>query len=257
MANYLSPLFVFLYGLAAGSFLNVCIYRIPLDKSVVRGRSYCPDCNSLIPWYGNIPLFSFIFLRGRCKDCGNPISPVYPLVELLNALLWLAVWFRFGLVVYSLLLMLLCSLLIIISFIDLKHKIIPDRLVLIILLLGLANALHQSLFLHIHWSLWVLGFFAASLPLYVLGLINPDGMGGGDIKLMAACGLFSGWKLILLSLFLGAVYALIYSAVLFALGRPLRKVQIPFAPFLSLGIATSLFAGESLISLYLQTFAGL
>ncbi len=252
MQQLFVPLLVAIYGLMVGSFLNVCIYRIPLGKSVARGRSYCPRCGSKIPWYRNIPLLSYLLLLGRCKDCKAPISPVYPIVESLNAVLWILAWLRFGLTPEALLAAAVGSLLIVISFIDYTHKIIPDGLVLFLLALGAGNALYGIFVLHEHWSLWVIGFFAASLLLYVMGLLYPEGMGGGDIKFMAAAGLFVGWKNILLALFLGAVYALLYAVVLGLQGKSLRKTPIPFGPFLSLGILTALFAGDLLIALYLS-----
>jgi leader peptidase (prepilin peptidase)/N-methyltransferase len=245
-------IFIVIYGLAIGSFLNVLIYRIPLGKSVALGRSYCPNCNSLIPWFRNIPIISYLLLKGHCRDCGTSISFVYPLVELLNGLLWLLAWFKYGFTVYALFIALLSSLLIVVTFIDLKHQIIPNGLILVILGLGVINLIYQTLVLGHHWSFWVIGFFAASLPLYIMALIHPKGMGGGDIKFMAVAGFFIGWRLILLTLFLGAIYALFYAAFLLLLRKPLKGIQIPFGPFLSLGILTSLFAGEELIGIYLE-----
>lgn len=254
MQQILIPFFIIIYGLVVGSFLNVCIYRIPLDKSVAKGRSYCPNCGELIPWQRNIPLISFIILKGRCKDCHTSISIIYPLVEFLNALLWLITWLMLGFTLEALFIALLSSLLIVVSFIDLKHKIIPDGLVIILLILGFSNACFQIFFNNQHWSLWIIGFFAASLPLYLMGMIYRDGMGGGDIKFMAAAGLFLGWKLILLALFIGSIYALLYALVLLISRKAIRKTQIPFGPFLSLGIITSAFVGSDIINLYLTLF---
>jgi leader peptidase (prepilin peptidase)/N-methyltransferase len=245
---------VFLFGLLIGSFLNVCIYRIPLRKTVVKGRSYCPSCNSLIPWYCNIPLFSFLFLKGRCKDCGEKISLVYPIVELLNALLYLTVWQIYGLTFTALFTAILFSILVVISFIDLAHQIIPDGLVLVIFILGIANAVYQTVTFGVPWYTFVIGFFAASVPLFILGLIYPDGMGGGDIKLMAASGLFMGWKLILLSLFIGALYGAIVSIFIIARKKGSMKSAIPFGPMLSLGIVTCALAGEKILFWYLSLF---
>lgn len=252
MQSLFAPLFIAIYGLAVGSFLNVCIYRIPLNQSVARGRSYCPRCGSGIPWYRNIPLLSYLLLKGRCRDCKEPISAIYPVVESLNALLWLLAWFRFGSTPEALLAAALASLLLVVALIDFRHQIIPDGLVLFLLLLGGGNALYGILVLQQPWSLWAIGFFAASLPLYGMGLLYPEGMGGGDIKLMAAAGLFLGWKNILLALFLGALYALPYAAVLLLRGNSARHTSIPFGPFLSLGILTALFAGDLIIALYLS-----
>jgi leader peptidase (prepilin peptidase)/N-methyltransferase len=245
---------IFIFGLLIGSFLNVCIYRIPLEKTVVKGRSYCTACNALIPWYCNIPLFSYLFLKGRCKDCGEKISPVYPIVELLNALLYLAVWFLLGPTLQALFVAILFSILIIIAFIDLKHQIIPDGLVLIILILGIVHGLYMVFAQGIPWYSYVIGFFAASLPLFILALIYPDGMGGGDIKLMAAAGLFTGWKLILLSLFIGAIYGGIVSIFILAGKKGSMKTAIPFGPMLSLGIVTCILIGEKILFWYLNLF---
>lgn len=243
---------IIIIGLLIGSFLNVCIYRIPLKKTVVRGRSYCTSCNSLIPWYCNIPLLSYLFLKGRCKDCGERISVIYPFVELLNAVLYLFIWKSYGFGITSLLLAVLFSVLIIISFIDLKYQIIPDGLVLVILILGIGNGLYQTLAAEAPWHTWVLGFFAASVPLLILGLIYSDGMGGGDIKLMAASGLFLGWQLILLSLFLGALYGLLASIYIILVKKGSRKSVLPFGPMLSLGMITSALAGNQIIEWYLS-----
>ncbi len=248
------PVIIFIIGLVIGSFLNVCIYRIPLEKTIVKGRSYCTSCDSLIPWYCNIPLFSFLFLKGRCKDCGEKISLVYPAVELLNASLYLLVFKAFGLTITALFLAVLFSVLIVISFIDLKYQIIPDGLVLTILILGAANGLYQILAADVHWYIFLIGFFAASVPLLILGLIFPDGMGGGDIKLMAAAGLFIGWKLILLSLFLGALYGLFVSVFILLAKKGSLKSAVPFGPLLSLGMVTSALFGNEIIARYFSLF---
>ena len=250
MNSIIIPLFIFLYGLLIGSFLNVCIYRIPLEITVVKGRSYCPSCHALIPWTCNIPLFSYLFLKGRCKDCGNKISLIYPAVELLNALLYVAVFLVFGWTVESLFVAILFSVLIIISFIDLAHQIIPDGLVLILLVVGLVHSAYQIFSLGTPWHLWVIGFFAASLPLFLLAMIVPGGMGGGDIKLMAVAGLFTGWKLILLSLFIGALYGAIVSIFVIVRKKGSMKTVLPFGPMLALGIVTCMLFGEQILAWY-------
>lgn len=245
---------IFIFGLLIGSFLNVCIYRIPLQKTIVKGRSYCPSCNALIPWYCNIPLFSYLFLRGRCKDCGEKISIIYPAVELLNAVLYLLVWQVYGLTLTAVFIAALFSILVVISFIDLDYQIIPDGLVVAILILGAANALYEIFALGAPWYTYVIGFFAASVPLLILGLIYTDGMGGGDIKLMAAAGLFMGWKLILLSLFIGALYGGLVSIFVILVKKGSMKTALPFGPMLSLGMVTCVLAGNQLLSWYLSLF---
>jgi leader peptidase (prepilin peptidase)/N-methyltransferase len=251
--QFFQALVVFVLGLLVGSFLNVCIYRIPLEKTIVKGRSYCPSCNALIPWYLNIPLVSYLALGGKCRDCKASISPVYPIVELANGLLFLAAYAVFGLTVTGLLAASVFSALLVISVIDYRIQIIPDGIVIFLAIVGLANALFQILYLGAPWHLYVIGIFAASLPLLILGLLYQDGVGGGDIKLMAAIGLFAGWKIAFLSLFLGAVYGLIYALVLLLLRQKVgRKTAIPFGPFLSLGILTSILVGDRLIGWYLS-----
>ena len=245
---------ILIYGLLIGSFLNVCIYRIPIGNTIVKGRSYCPKCGSLIPWYLNIPLFSFLALKGRCRSCGAPISLRYPVVELLTAFLFLLVWLTYGFTPESLLVITLFSVLVIISFIDFDLQIIPDGLVLIILVLGIIHGIYHCLDPEANWYTWALGFLAASLPLFILGLIIQDSMGGGDIKLMAAAGLFTGARLILLALFIGALYSLAYSVFILARKQGSMKTAIPFGPFLSLGIATSILFGDRLIICYLSLF---
>ena len=246
--------FIFVVGLMVGSFLNVCIYRIPLEKTIVRGRSYCPSCDSLIPWYLNIPVLSYLILRGRCRACKSPISPIYPIVELSNALFTLLSFWQSGFTLTALFLSAFFSLLIVISMIDLRHQIIPDGLVITLFILGALYASYRIFYLHDHWQTYVIGLFAASVPLLILGLIYPDGLGGGDVKFMAAAGLFIGWKLILLGLFLGNVIALAVVAVLFVQKKAARGTKVPFGPFLSLGIVCSIFFGQRLIDLYLSLF---
>ena len=245
---------IFIFGLLIGSFLNVCIYRIPLGLTVVQGRSMCPHCGTQIPWYWNVPLLSFLLLKGRCRYCQEKISPIYPAVEFLNAVLTLLAFLVYGLTLSSLFFSLLFSCLVVISFIDLGHKIIPDGLVLVLLILGMGFAGYQVLVLQAPWSLFAIGFFAASLPLFILGYFYQDGIGGGDIKLMAVVGLFLGWKLVLLALFLASLFGLFYAGILAALHRVNRRSVIPFGPFLSLGILVSTLFGHQILSLYFSLF---
>ena len=145
----------------------------------------------------------------------------------------------------------LFSILVIISFIDIKHQIIPDGLIVTMIVLAIANAIYQIIYLGYPWHSFAIGFFAASLPLLILGLIFPEGMGGGDIKLMAAAGLFIGWKLILLSLFIGAIYGGIVSIYIIASKKGNRKTALPFGSMLALGIITCVLFGDQIINLYL------
>ena len=248
-------LFVIIIGLMIGSFLNVCIYRIPINKTIVNGRSYCPNCNELIHWYENIPLLSYIFLKGRCHACHCRISPIYPLVELLNAVIYILLWQVFGLNLTWFFMAALFSILIVITFIDIEHQIIPDGLVILIFVLAIVFSAMQIILGYIPWYQPLIGFFAASLPLFFLSLIYEGGMGGGDIKLMAVSGIFIGWKLILLSLFIASLIGCLVALFLLVNKRSHLKSKIAFGPFLSLGIILTVLYGEKLILWYLSLIA--
>lgn len=252
--NFVYSIIFFILGLLIGSFLNVCIYRIPIGKTIIYGRSYCPHCNSLIPWYLNIPILSFIALKGRCKNCKGPISFRYPAVELLTGLMFLIVYLFYGFSFECLFVISLFTLLIIISFIDFDHQIIPDQLVLFLLVISIFNCIYRCIYLNDNFLYYLGGAFAASGVLFILGLIIKDSIGGGDIKLMAAAGVFLGFKLILLALFIGAIYAAVYSIFIVLFKKANIKTVIPFGPFLSLGIATAVLFGESIFSLYFSMF---
>jgi leader peptidase (prepilin peptidase)/N-methyltransferase len=197
------PLFALVTGMVVGSFLNVCICRLPRDESVVFPPSHCPQCDYLIRWYDNIPLLSYLLLRGRCRGCGTRISIQYPLVELLNGLLTLALFLRFGPTLAFLVLFLFCSALVVITFIDLEHQIIPDE----ISLPGIVIGFICSFFLPGHsWLNSLLGILLGGGSLLLVAyayqwLTGKEGMGGGDIKLLAMMGAFLGWKSILFIVF--------------------------------------------------------
>jgi len=241
--------FVLILGIVIGSFLNVCIFRIPEEISIARGFSFCPNCKNRIQPYDLIPVISYLFLRGSCRYCKKHISIQYPLVELLTGLLFVLVFYQFGLTPLGGLVAILVSVLIIITFIDLKHQIIPDELVIIIFVCGII-----SIFLS-DKSPWehIIGFFTVSVILLVIAFLSKGGMGGGDIKLMAAAGLFLGWKLILLSLLIASVAGSMVSIILLVSKKVDRKSMVPFGPFLSIGILTSALYGDYIIWWYLST----
>src|ERR1035437_2178132 len=190
------PLFAFFFGMIVGSFLNVCICRMPKDESIVSPPSHCPHCSYQIRWYDNIPLLSYLLLRGKCRGCGSHISLEYPLVELLNGILTLILFLRFGLTLDFAALFLLCSALVVITFIDIEHQIIPDE----ISLPGIVIGFVLSFFLKGHgWLDSLLGILLGGGILYLVAfgyhrLTGKEGMGGGDIKLLAMMGAFLGWK---------------------------------------------------------------
>ena len=240
--------YILLAGLAVGSFLNVVIYRVPLGLSPAKGFSFCPRCIHRLRAADLLPVVSFLLLGGRCRYCKEKISWRYPLVELLNALCWLAVCQVYGLTLTGFCYMVACSCLVAVAGIDLDHGIIPDRFNLIIGGLGLLLAVFTQ---QPTWLDRAIGFAAVSLPLLVVAMVT-GGMGEGDIKLFAACGLLAGWKLTLLAFLFASVLAAVIGGGLLALGRANRKTPIPFGPFISLGVILTLLAGEPLIRWYLS-----
>jgi len=239
-------------GLLIGSFLNVCIHRLPLNESIVLSRSRCPDCRHPIPWYDNIPLLSFVILRGRCRHCGRSISLRYPLVEFLNGLGYLLLVWRFGVSpaigVYAL----LFSSLLVVTFIDLDHQIIPDRITLPGMIIGLVTS---AVVLPITFLNSILGLLLGGGLFYIVAAVSRGGMGGGDIKLMAMIGAFLGWKLALLTIFIGALTGSFVGLFLMAFKGKGRKYPVPFGPFLSLGAVICLFQGAVIWNWY-QSLGG-
>lgn len=243
-------IYVALSGLFIGSFLNVVIYRLPLRISMARGRSFCPACGHNLSWLDLIPLASYLALRGKCSYCGARISPRYPAVELCNALLWVALYMVYGLSLPALLYAIACSSLVALACIDFDCKLIPDRFNIII---GATGLMFLGFVREIPWHSRVIGFFAVSVPLLLIALAT-GGIGEGDIKLLAVCGLLLGWQRILLAFLLGAVLAAGFSIVLMARGRASRKSEIPFGPFISAGCILSVLFGNALINAYLSLF---
>ncbi len=253
--------FVVIFGLLVGSFLNVCIYRMPRNLSIVWPSSRCPSCSGPIRAWDNIPVLSFLVLRGACRTCRAPISWRYPLVEALNALLYGGLFWRFGPGWPFLIYAVFCSSLIVITFIDLDFQIIPDRISLPGIPAGLlaGSLILPDPFLRadaLGWMSSLIGAAAGFLVYYgiaVLGekILKKEAMGGGDIKLMAMVGGFLGWKGVILTTFLGSLAgAAIGLGQMFFLGRE-RGSQIPFGPFLALGAVVSVFFGQEIIVWYL------
>jgi leader peptidase (prepilin peptidase)/N-methyltransferase len=265
---------VFAFGLVVGSFLNVCIVRLPRGGSIVTPPSHCPRCQSGIRFYDNIPVISFLLLRGKCRKCGEPISWQYPLVELMNALFYLWIVSEFGLGGEAFLMMALCSSLIVITVIDYDHMIIPDIITLPGMLLGLSLApffmspLGDPLPFNLGNLLpntgpymtgflnSLIGLILGGFPLLAIGWIweklrHVEAMGGGDVKLMGMVGSFLGWKGALLTIMLGALTGSVAGALLIVLKRHKMEKLIPFGPFLAVGAVASAFFGPDIISWYL------
>ncbi len=240
---------LFILGLIFGSFVNVCIYRIPLDKSVISPRSFCPSCKKPIFWYDNLPVLSYILLKGRCRFCHGKIAIQYPIVELLTALLFIVGWMKFrGM---SALLFILTGLgAIIISGIDLKHQIIPDSLSVFLIISGLAvsplspflfqTTLLSKLINSAGGMLWG-GLFFYFVAIAGKKIFKQEALGGGDIKLMAGWGAWVGWPNVLLCILLASFLGVMVGVPL-RLARKIQKFQpIPFGPFLCLGAMLILF----------------
>lgn len=244
-------LIIFLYGIIIGSFLNVCIYRIPLKEDIVLKHSHCMSCGYQLRWYDLIPVFSYLALRGRCRKCRSKISIQYPVIELLNGILYILVFLANGFSMVSLLYCMLVSALIVLSVIDFRIYEIPSGINLFILVLGfLRMGLDYK-----HWYNYLIGLLAVSLFFCLLFLITKGkAIGGGDIKLMAAAGLVLGWRLIILSFFLGCLLGSVIHITRMKVNG--EGSVLAFGPYLSMGIFLAVIYGERLIHWYLQICLG-
>ena len=232
----------FVLGCIWGSFSNVCIYRLPNDQSVVKGRSFCTSCKEQIKWYDNIPFLSFIFLKGKCRRCGNKISSQYFLVEFVSAISFIIVYHLYGISITTLLLIILSIFFIIIFFIDLKHFIIPNELTFPLMLIGFVKSfepnLNQTIFPNYINSLLggVFGYLIIWLIiLFYKKVRNKDGMGLGDAKLMAVVGFWFGWASIPFTIFISSFVALFFAVPSLLKKNKNMATQIPFGPYIIIG----------------------
>jgi leader peptidase (prepilin peptidase) / N-methyltransferase len=249
LVNAVAAAFSLAPGLALGSFLNVVAARVPLKRSIVSPPSACMSCSQQIAWYDNVPVASWILLRGRCRHCGAGIPWVYPGVELTTAALVAGCVLAFGVSLDALVAAFFCAVLVVVSATDLAHRIIPNRVVLPAagVVLVAQTALHPS-------PRWALAALGASGFLLLAALVYPAGMGMGDVKLALLMGAMLG-RLVPVGLMLGMLIALVPSIVLLARhGTAARKMYIPFGPFLALGSVLALFWGEALLDAYLGLF---
>lgn len=236
-------------GLITGSFLNLCIYRLPRKESILYRPSHCPLCGKKLKYRDLIPLASYLLLRGRCRTCSSTINLRYPLVEIITGLVfWLTFLYR-GLDIILLKNLFIFSLLIIILFIDLEYHIIPNRLVGLFFLWAF---LWQILLPEITWLDAFGGAFLGGGFLLLVAIISKGGMGGGDIKLMGAAGLYLGTSLTALALFTGFIGGSLLGIILILLKIKSRKDSIPFGPFLSLGIIIAYLWGAEMVKIYLS-----
>ncbi|WHH59664.1 A24 family peptidase [Petroclostridium sp. X23] len=244
-------IFILIFGLVIGSFLNVCIYRIPLKQTIVTDPSHCVACGKRIKWYDLIPVISYIILGGKCRVCKQKISMKYPLVELFNGAVYLWIYSFYGLSVQFYAFGFLASCLIVISFIDFEHQIIPNGIIIFMMIFGIIFPYFNK---SLGYSDAVIGFFAASIPLLIIAILSRGGMGGGDIKLMAVAGLFLGWKLILLALILGCIVGSVIGLALILLKKIQRRDKIPFGPFLATGIFIAMLYGNQILQWYIGMY---
>ncbi len=245
---------IFLFGLLIGSFLNVCIYRIPRHESIAFPGSHCTSCGAPIKPYDLVPVVSYLILQGKCRSCKSPISARYPIVELATAVLITGQAWKYGLSGEFFMFAMLTTILIVIAMVDIDHHLIPDGFNLTVATTGILYLLgvrvHQVGFSALLYG--VLGSVLGAGLFLLIAVISKGGMGGGDIKLVAALGLWFGWKGLLVLLFIAFVIGAIVSVLLLLLRRKGRKDGIPFGPFLAFAAYLVSLFGTDLLQWYLQ-----
>ena len=248
----------FVFGMVIGSFLNVCIYRLPASQSIVHPRSCCPQCGHLVRAYDNIPVLSYLLLHGRCRDCGARISPRYPLVELLSGAFAAMTVVRFGVGWTAAVVFVLVATFLVITFIDIDHRIIPD----VITLPGIPTGLAASFVLDPAPPLVqplesLIGILAGGGSLFLVAwgyqfITRREGMGGGDIKLLAMIGAFFGWPGVLFTIFTASLTGTLAGMAVILRQRADMKLAVPFGPFLAIGAIGYVFIGPETLAWYLQ-----
>jgi len=240
---------IFLYGIVIGSFLNVCILRIPLKESIAKKRSHCMNCGYQLAWYDLVPLFSYIFLGGKCRKCKSHISLQYPLVEAVNGVLYVLIFLVNGWSIDSVIYCLLTSALIVLSVIDFRTYEIPFGINLFILALGLIHfVFHLG-----DWVIYGIGLVAVSGFLWILYQISKGtAIGGGDVKLMGAAGLLLGWKLAVVAFLLGCIIGSVIHLIRMKISG--AEHRLAMGPYLSAGIFIAALWGEQFLNWYLGSF---
>lgn len=255
--------FLILISLVIGSFLNVLIYRLPIGESLTKKNSHCPKCGHMLKWYENIPLLSYVIQKGKCRGCKELISIQYPIIEFLSVCAFVIAYIRFGLSLETFLFTLLLQMFIVIFMIDLRYQIIPDSINVVIIVLGVISlfithtSINQVLVINYIDKLIGFGVALGLLLIFIFfeKILKKELMGGGDLKLFFGIGLFMGWQLLLLGLFLASVVALITEMLKKVINSEkfLNKV-IPFGPYLVIGFSLAYIFGLDIISLYLSLF---
>lgn len=252
ITNYLTEFFVFIFGICIGSFLNVCIYRLPESKSIVHPRSMCPSCGTLIASYDNLPIFSYMALRGKCRHCAARISLRYPAIEFISGIFAVGVYLKYGLSLEALIYYTFIATLLVITFIDIDHQIIPD----VISLPGIPIFFAASFALpDITLVESIVGILIGGGSLWIVAqlyyvLTRKEGMGGGDIKLLAMMGAVIGWKGVLFTIFVASAIGTVAGMLVMLKTRTSMKLKVPFGPFLAIGAIAYIFLGPQLITWY-------
>jgi leader peptidase (prepilin peptidase)/N-methyltransferase len=241
---------IFVLGLSIGSFLNVCIYRIPEKKSIAFPASHCPTCEHSLNAIDLIPIVGYLINKGKCKYCGVKISIQYPMVELLTGILFLLLFHKFFITMEFIKYIVLVSLLIIITFVDIERQEIPDELILFGLVAGLLFNIYN---IKTDMVPGIIGFILGGGVFLIIAMVTNGAMGGGDIKLMAVLGLFFGWKLIIMIALISFVIGAVVSLILIAAKVKSRKDFIPFGPFISIAALLVIFYGTQIIQFYFRS----
>lgn len=240
---------IFIYGIIVGSFLNVCIYRIPKHETIVSERSHCMSCGYQLKWYDLVPLFSWLFLRGKCRKCGEKISVQYPLIEALNGILWLVTFIVCGFSITTMLACLVVSALVVISVIDFRTYEIPFGLNVFIFAVAVVNLLVRVFIYGDNVLEYVIGMFLVSgIFAFIFKVSGGRAIGFGDVKLMFAAGLFVGWKLIFVAMLFGCFYGSVIHIIRMKVSG--KDHVLAFGPYLAMGIVTAIWFGEGIVSWY-------
>ena len=238
---------IFLYGIVIGSFLNVVIVRVPRKESIVKVRSHCENCGYQLKWFDLIPIFSYLVLGGKCRKCKTKISAQHLVLEVLNGILYVFTFFITGFSIYTVLLCLLFSVLLALSLIDFKTYEIPVGFQYVIFVLAVCRTILDRA----NWSEHVIGFFAVSMVLYLMYVISKGAaIGGGDVKLMAVCGLFLGWKLIIFAFLLGCIVGSVVHIIRMKLSG--ESHVLAMGPYLSIGVFVAALWGNQILTWYLE-----
>lgn len=238
---------IFMFGIVIGSFLNVCIYRIPNHETIITKRSHCMKCGYQLTWYDLVPVFSWLFLRGKCRKCKEPISPQYPIIEAINGILYILIFLVKDFTNEAILYCLFASALLVLAVIDWRTYEIPIGINIFILALGIVHLLTDLS----NWPIYVIGFFSVSVFLLILFYASGGrAIGGGDVKLMAVAGLLLGWKLIILGFFIGCIVGSVIHLTRMKLSN--AEHMLAMGPYLAVGIMIAGLWGENLISWYMS-----